>query len=385
LCPVWVTRVTGSSGPLDLQRVMPSNHLVSFLVVFGVSFGLSLALTPVSRRLGERWGIVDRPRDRHLHPNVISKFGGMAMYVAFTAAVILAQFLPVVRTDDKEIIRLIGLLVGGLITFVFGLLDDRYEFGALPQYFAQLAAAAIAILFLIFIEQFNNPLTGNPTPQWPYVVTVTLTLFWLGLMMNTVNWLDGLDGLAAGVCAVASLTIFIHAAFRLDQVSVSLLPLALLGATLGFLPYNFHPARVFMGSNGALFLGYSIGVLGIIGGAKMATVLLVMGLPLLDVVWQIARRVSKGHNPVLGDRGHVHYRLLDLGLSQRQIVVGYYVFCALFGAIALVTASRLYKLLALLVMAAVIVIGFAVLSWRTRLENAAEPVEAGDVPPPVQG
>ena len=204
-------------------------------------------------------------------------------------------------------------------------------------------------------------------------------------MMNTVNWLDGLDGLAAGVCAVTSLTIFVHAAFRLDQVSVSLLPLALLGATLGFLPYNFHPARVFMGSNGALFLGYSTGVLGIIGGAKMATVLLVMGLPLLDVVWQIARRVSKGYNPVLGDRGHVHYRLLDLGLSQRQIVIGYYVFCALFGAVALVTASRLYKLLALLVMAAVIVIGFAVLSRRTRLDNAAEQVDPGDVPPPVQG
>jgi UDP-GlcNAc:undecaprenyl-phosphate GlcNAc-1-phosphate transferase len=175
-----------------------------------------------------------------------------------------------------------------------------------------------------------------------------------------------LDGLAAGVSAVASLMIFIHAAFRLDQVSVSLLPLALFGATLGFLPYNFHPARVFMGSNGALFLGYSLGVLGIIGGAKMATVLLVMGLPLLDVVWQIVRRVSKGHSPMQGDRGHIHFRLLDLGLSQRHIVVGYYVFCALFGAVALVTASRLYKLIALLVMAAVLVIGFALLSWQTR-------------------
>jgi UDP-GlcNAc:undecaprenyl-phosphate GlcNAc-1-phosphate transferase len=352
------------------------------MVVFGVSFGLSFALTPAARRLGLRWGIVDEPRDRHRHPRVTSKFGGMAMYGAFTVAVILAQFLPVVRTDDKEIIRLAGLLIGGAFLFVFGILDDKYEFSALPQYIAQLLAAAIAVLFLIFIEGFNNPLTGKLTPEWPYAVTVTLTLFWLGFMMNTVNWLDGVDGLAAGVCAVAALMIFIHAAFRLDQTSVSLLPLALFGAALGFLPYNFHPARIFMGSNGALFLGYTTGALGIIGGAKMATVLLVMGLPLLDVVWQIARRVSAGQNPTVGDRGHVHYRLLDLGLSPRQIVVGYYVFCALFGAIALVTASRLFKLIALLVMAAVILVGFFVLVRRARLEERAEN-DSGDMPPPV--
>lgn len=360
---------------------MPTDHLVSFMVVFGVSFGLSLALTPAAQRLGMRWGIVDKPRNRHRHPRETSKFGGMAMYVAFTVAVIGAQFLPVVRTDEKEVIRLFGLLIGGAFLFVVGILDDRYDFSALPQYIAQLLAAGIAVLFLIFIEGFNNPLTGKLTPAWPFAVTVTLTLFWLGFMMNTINWLDGLDGLAAGVCSVAALIIFIHAAFRLDQTSVSLLPLALFGATLGFLPYNFPPARIFMGSNGALFLGYTIGVLGIIGGAKMATVLLVMGLPLLDVVWQIVRRISLGKNPTIGDRGHVHYRLLDLGLSPRQIVLGYYVFCALFGAIALVTASRLYKLLALLVMGAVIAVGFLVLSRRSRLDETPDGDGADDQPP----
>ncbi|MEW6578569.1 MAG: MraY family glycosyltransferase [Chloroflexota bacterium] len=344
---------------------MRSADLVSFAVVLLVSSSLSFALTPLARRLGLRWGLVDVPRGRHLHPHVMAKSGGMALYLAFTLTAILAQFLPVERTDDKEIIRLTGLLLGGAFLFLFGLLDDKRELSALPQYIAQLLAAAIAVVFLIIIEGFNNPLTGQRTPEWPYIVTVTLTLFWLGFMMNTVNWLDGLDGLAGGVCAVAALMIFIHAAFRLDQVSVSLLALALFGAALGFLPYNFPPARVFMGSNGALFLGYTIGVLGIIGGAKMATVLLVMGLPLLDVVWQIVRRVSSGRNPTEGDRGHVHYRLLDAGISPRQIVLGYYVFCALFGGIALVTASRLFKLIALVVMAAVIGGGFVALSRRT--------------------
>ncbi len=348
---------------------MSTDHLLSFVIVFVVAFGLSLMLTPLARRLGLRWGIVDVPRDRHKHGKVMSKFGGMGMYIAFTVAAIVAQFLPVVRTDDKEIIRLAGLLLGGGFLFVFGILDDKYEFSALPQYMAQLFAASIAVVFLIIIEGFNNPLTGVLTPQWPYVVTVTLTLGWLGFMMNTVNWLDGLDGLAAGVGGVAALMVFIHAAFRLDQVSVSLLPLALFGAALGFLPYNFHPARVFMGSNGALFLGYTVGVLGIIGGAKMATVLLVMGLPLLDVAWQIVRRASKGKNPAQGDRGHVHYRLLALGFSVRQIVFGYYVFCALFGAMALVTASRSYKLIALLVMVGIVLVSFVMLGLRTSVDD----------------
>ncbi len=348
---------------------MPSADTIAFITIFAIAFGLSLVLTPLALRLGLKWNIVDRPRGRHQHDQVTSKFGGMAMFVAFTVAAVIAQFLPVTRTDDKEIIRFAGLIIGSAFLFVFGILDDKYEFGPIPQYTAQISAAAIAVLFLIIIEGFNNPLTGKLTPHWPYILTVTLTLFWLGFMMNTVNWLDGLDGLAAGVCGVASLMIFIHAAFRLDQVSVALLPLALFGATLGFLPYNFHPARVFMGSNGALFLGYSVGVLGIIGGAKMATVLLVMGLPLLDVVWQIVRRISAGRNPTQGDRGHVHYRLLDMGFSPRQIVLAYYLFCALFGGIALVTASRAFKLIALLVMGSVVALGFAVLSRRTPLHD----------------
>ncbi|HMM27022.1 MAG TPA: MraY family glycosyltransferase [Aggregatilineaceae bacterium] len=353
---------------------VPAGHLLSFAIVLGLSFGLSFLLTPLAQRLGVRLGIVDVPRDRHLHPRVTSKFGGLAMFVAFVVAVVVAQFLPVERTDEKEIIRLIGLLLGGTFIWLFGILDDRRNFGPLPQYAAQLVAAAIAVAFLIFIEQFNNPLTGQRTPEWPYVVTITISLFWLGLMMNTVNWLDGLDGLAAGVCAVASLMIFLHAAFELNQTSVSLLPLALLGATLGFLPFNFHPARVFMGSNGALFLGFTVGVLSIIGGAKMATVLLVMGLPLVDVAWQIVRRARSGGNPVYGDRGHVHYRLLDAGFSQRQIVLGYYLFCALFGGIALVTASRVFKLIALIVMAAVVALGVFLVSRRApRTPDAAPP------------
>ena len=270
----------------------------------------------------------------------------------------------VFRFDPKEVIRLAGLLIGGTFIFAVGLADDRLELSPLPQYISQLLAAALAVAFLIIIEYVNNPLTGLQTEDFPYLLTVTISLFWLGLMMNTVNWLDGLDGLAAGVVAIACVVLFVNAAFRLNppQYSVALLPAALLGATLGFLPYNFAPARIFLGS-GAVFLGYVLGVLSIIGGAKVASILLVMGLPLLDLAWQIVNRVLRGQNPTTGDRGHLHFRLADLGLSQKQIVIGYYGFCAVFGALALLIPSRLFKLIAILVMGGLSLAGFI---WLTR-------------------
>jgi UDP-GlcNAc:undecaprenyl-phosphate GlcNAc-1-phosphate transferase len=273
--------------------------------------------------------------------------------------------MQVVRFDGKEIIRLVGLLLGGTFIFVFGLIDDWRELPPLPQYLAQIVAAAIAVIFLILIEYVNNPITGQQTPDFAYPLTVTLSLFWLGLMMNTVNWLDGVDGLAAGVVAIACVVLFVNGVFRLDppQHSVALLPVALLGATLGFLPFNFAPARIFLGS-GAYFLGFTLGVLSIIGGAKMAAILLVMGLPLLDAAWQIVNRLARGQNPVHGDRGHLHFRLLDMGLSAQQIVLGYYLFCAVFGGLALAIPSRLYKLIAILVMAVLSLVGFTWLARR---------------------
>ena len=151
-----------------------------------------------------------------------------------------------------------------------------------------------------------------------------LTIFWFMGMINTVNWLDGLDGLAAGVAAIMSRVLAIHM-IREGQYSVALLPVALLGATLGFLPFNFNPAQVFMGSSGSYFLGWALAALGIMAGAKVATVLLVMGLPILDVAWLIYNRWRRGGKPGFKGRDHLHHRLLDIGFTQRQIVLGYYV------------------------------------------------------------
>lgn len=346
-------------------------HWLSFAIVFGLSLGLSLFLTPFTIRLSHRLGMVREPGGRRKHQGVMPLLGGLAIVASFLMTVLVAQFLPAERTDDQEIIRVTGLLLGGTFIALIGFFDDRYELPPVPLYIAQIFAGAIAILFLIIIEGFNNPLTGESVTGWPYLVTVTITLFWLGFMMNTVNWLDGLDGLAGGVAAIASLMIFIHATFQLNQVSVGLLPLALFGATLGFLRYNFYPAKVFMGGS-AWFLGFSLGVLSIIGGAKVATILLVMGLPLLDVAWQIVRRISRGQNPMLGDRGHMHFRLVDMGYSQRVIVLGYYFFCTMFGLIALVTTSRLYKLISLVVMGIILFAAFVIVNLQAARQKALQ-------------
>lgn len=339
-CPVWVMP--------EIVNLAQADSL-SFLLVFGLALVLSWLFVPIARRLGFHYQVVSTPGGRHQHQGKIPRTGGIAIFFAFNVAIIVAQFLPLQRTDDKEWIRFLGLLIGGSFVTLIGYLDDKYELNALVLYISQLFAGAIAVIFLIFIETFNNPLTGNTTAPFPFWLTVALTLFWMGLMMNTVNFLDGSDGLAGGVVAIAALMIFIHSAYELDQTSVGILALALVGAVLGFLPYNFHPARIFMGG-GAYFLGYALGVLSIIGGAKMATILLVMGLPLMDLGWQAASRLLRGQNPMQGDRGHLHFRLIDAGVSPVVIALGYYAFCAFFGIIALITTSQLFKLLALGIM-----------------------------------
>lgn len=347
--------------------------LSAFAIVFLMAFGITLALIPVMDVLGKRWNIVSRAGGRRLNEadfRGVSKLGGLAVFAGFTAAVLAAQVLHVPRFDPQEIIRLTGLILGGTFIMIAGVIDDVFELKPVPMGIAQILAAGIAIAFQIFIETINNPFTGQQTEPWPHIVTVTLSMFWLGVMMNTVNFMDGLDGLVGGVAFIAGLLLFLNGAFVLNppQTSVSLLPLALMGASAAFLLFNFYPARIFLGG-GAPYLGFVLGALSIIGGAKMATILLVMGLPLMDLAWQIVNRMRQGRNPMHGDRGHLHFRLLDLGLSQRTIVLSYYGFCAFFGLLTLELTSRLYKFIAFGVMVGLIAVGFVVLSHVARLDE----------------
>ncbi len=326
--------------------------MISFAIVFSVAFLTSLLLTPVTIPLGFKWGAVDMPGGRRVHKGVKSRLGGIALFTSFTLAVTLTLLLPPSitppRNDPKELTRLTGVLLGSLFMFGVGLLDDKFDLKPLFHLLSQLVASLIAIAFLVFIERVMNPFTDRLV-IFPFPLVVAFTIFWISGMINTVNFLDGLDGLAAGVGAITAAVLTLHM-WREGQLSVVPLPLALLGSTLGFLPFNFHPAKVFMGSCGAFFLGYALGTLSIVAGAKVATILLVMGVPIMDVAWIIFQRVRFRSSIFQADRRHLHHRLHDLGLSQRQVVLAYYGVSLFFGILVFVLPTRLYKLLAILLL-----------------------------------
>jgi UDP-N-acetylmuramyl pentapeptide phosphotransferase/UDP-N-acetylglucosamine-1-phosphate transferase len=199
----------------------------------------------------------------------------------------------------------------------------------------------------------QNPFGGSI--ELPLVIAVIFTVIWLVGMTNTINWIDGLDGLAAGVSVVACGVLFWITGFVVGQWTLAYLPLILGAAILGFLPFNIYPARIFMGDSGAMFLGFTLAVIAIIGGAKLAAALLVLGVPILDAIYLVIYRLYRGQSPMSPDRGHLHHRLLDLGFSQQQVVLIFYLLSASFGVLGLLLPSGLLKLIALMAMAAILV------------------------------
>ena len=220
-------------------------EIFSFILVFCLALGTSLIMMPLAIHLSHRFEIFSIPGGRRQEAQPMPKLGGLAIFCGFIIAIIFAQYLPVPRFDPYEAIRLAGLMIGSIIIFLLGIIDDVIDLNYFQAFLGQIITAGIAISFQIFIEFFNNPFTGQQTDPWSPVVTITLTMVWLVLMMNTVNVLDGSDGLAGGVAVIAGMILFLNSAFRLEppQTSVSLIPLALSGASLGFLIYNFFQPK----------------------------------------------------------------------------------------------------------------------------------------------
>lgn len=315
-----------------------------FVFIFAVALLASLVLTPLTIRLARRLNWLDQPSPRRTHTEPTPRIGGVPLAIAFLVALAFTLTFP--RSDENEMPRVLGLMLGVALIAVVGLIDDVRELKPLPLFAMQFGAAIIAIASGVRILEIPNPLGGAGIylPEW---LGIALTLLWIVGMMNTVNFLDGLDGLVGGVTLIAGAILFLHT-YKLEQYSIALLPLALMGATLGVLIFNFPPAKIFLGS-GAYLLGFALAVLSIIGGAKVATALLVLAIPILDVAWQILNRVRAGKSPFAADRGHLHHRLYDMRFSTRKIVLLYYALTALFGALALWLPSPLYKLIALVV------------------------------------
>jgi UDP-GlcNAc:undecaprenyl-phosphate GlcNAc-1-phosphate transferase len=363
---------------------------VILALTFFVAFAATALLVPPVMRLSERRGWVQLPGGRRLHARPTSNVGGIAIYCGFVVA-LLATFAldPWLPRAPFEKLRLGLVLLGGTLIFLVMWLDDVRELSPLPKFVAQAAAALIAVGPYLWDHTRYSDAAGALTEargivltafKFPFVNQVSLwdaspwlaiiaTVLWIGWMTNTINWSDGLDGLASGISLIASLALALNA-LRQDppQLTIALLPLALAGAAAGFLLFNFPPARIFMGDSGAEFLGYMLGVSAIIGGAKLATVLLVLGVPILDVVWLVIWRVLTGRSPAHGGRDHLHLRLRDLGFSTRQVVLFYYALSVSFGILGISKAQPYLKLIALALLAMIML---AVIVYASRRTAAA--------------
>jgi UDP-N-acetylmuramyl pentapeptide phosphotransferase/UDP-N-acetylglucosamine-1-phosphate transferase len=358
---------------------------LALAATFLVAAAVTALCVPPLIRLSLREGWVAVPGPRHVHRQPTPTVGGLAIIAGFAAA-LLASFAlerldPALRRSGFEHLRIGLLLMGVSIIAIVSLIDDLRDLPAMPRLAVHVVAALVAVgPYLwqqsldpeargIILTAFNFPFVQqihlhNLSP-W---LAIAATVFWIVGMQNMVNWADGLDGLAAGIALIAATVLALHTlSLEPPQYTIALLPLALAGACAGFLPFNFHPARTFMGDVGAMTVGYILGVASIIGGAKLATALLVLGVPLIDMAWLIAARTLQGRGASRAGRDHLHHRLLDMGLSQRQVVLIYYALSASFGAVALLDVSPVAKLVALLVLGA-LVVGFLLYAsfWRPR-------------------
>lgn len=317
-----------------------------YLLAGVASFSLTLLLTPLVRRYALAHQIVDQPGGRRINMAPIPRLGGVAIVAAFWLVILLITVLAPDKlnfTGDRLLgidRNLFGVLLGSLILVTAGIIDDIRGLTPAQKLVAQVLAASCVPLFGIHIQWLAHPL-GGPDIQLPRVIDTGLIIVWIVGLINVVNWLDGLDGLATGLSTIAALILFfLSLAPFVNQSATALLAIVVFGAGLGFLPYNFFPAKIFLGDSGSMFLGFLLAIMAVISGGKLATAGLVLGIPILDAAWVILRRLAAGQKPWKADRKHLHHRLLDAGLNQKQTVILYWTFSALVGAIAL--GSRAY-------------------------------------------
>jgi UDP-GlcNAc:undecaprenyl-phosphate/decaprenyl-phosphate GlcNAc-1-phosphate transferase len=316
----------------------------------GITFVLAAAacalVTPLVRRMAFTLGVFDEPDgDRRVHMQPTPRLGGIAIYLGFMLSLFTVLNLALTHTEEirkylgnRDLAHLIGLLFGGTLMLGVGLWDDIMTMSPRRKFFAQLGVSAIAVVLYGFtIVDVRLPNFGYLDLAW---FAIPFSLFWYMGMVNAINFLDGLDGLVAGVTLIASVTLILVSLWH-NEYLVAITMCALAGATAGFLPYNYNPARIFMGDGGSLFIGFVLASGAVMGTEKKAVAisliipLLVLALPIFDTAAAIIRRMRRGA-PLFGaDRGHVHHKLLDLGLSQRQAVNLIYVVCGLLGALAL--------------------------------------------------
>ncbi|MBN3033656.1 MAG: undecaprenyl/decaprenyl-phosphate alpha-N-acetylglucosaminyl 1-phosphate transferase [Candidatus Saganbacteria bacterium] len=316
--------------------------MLTFFATFLIALILTILLTPMVRSFAPEIGAVDRPAARKVHTQSTPRTGGIAIFFGFSVAVLFGLLIGAEHGIKINPHPILGILLGGSIVLLAGLLDDMRGMKPMAKLVWQIIGASVAIYFGVEISFVTNPLAGV-VPLG--LVAVPLTLVWLVGMTNAVNLIDGLDGLASGVTLIAAGTLFL-VALRTHQPGAALLMLAVAGAALGFLRYNFFPASIFLGDSGSYFLGFVLAASAIIGVFKTTLVvalflpLIVLAVPIFDTAFAVFRRLKDRRNLFAADNRHIHHLLLRAGLSQREAVLSIYVACFFLGILALFMALQ---------------------------------------------
>lgn len=343
------------------------NNYISYLII---SLVFSFLLTPVAIFFSGKFRFFGRKSGgRHIHSGRIPRLGGVVIFLVFWLLVLLSDKIIL----DKN---LIGVFIASAFLLTIGIIDDIKEISWGWQFLSQVGAALAVIAAGVGIPHLTNPFGGLVDLNQINISILTLgginynltfpadlfTFIWIILIINTVNWLDGLDGLASGVSVIGSFALFFLSLTPVvNQPQIAVLSIILAGAIAGFLFYNFNPAKIFLGTSGSMFLGFMLAVLSIISGGKVATALLILGFPILDALWVIIQRWRADVSVFHPDKRHFHHKLLEIGLSQRKIVLLIYFITAVFGVVGVVGQSKgkLIALAILLVLMVGLVLGMA--------------------------
>lgn len=365
-------------GSIDIELV------ITVLVALLAALVMSFAATPVVKSFARRVGAMDVPKDgRRMHDHPIPRLGGLAIFLGF--------ILSVVLFADVSLMQIRGVLLGSVIIVVAGVIDDIIPMRAWLKLLFEIAAALIAVGHGVVINVLSNPnLVADSQYLTLGVLSIPITVLWIVGITNSVNLIDGLDGLSVGVSAIASVTMLVIA-LLVSEINVAIIMAALAGACIGFIPYNRNPAKIFAGDTGALLLGYVLSTMSIIGFFKMyalisfAVPLLALALPLFDTVFAFLRRILKGQNPMKPDRKHIHHRLIDMGLNQKQAVAILYCVSTVLGlsAVVLTTSGWSKALIFVLTFAVAATVG-AFIMKTTRNHHAQAGEGAADAAPKAE-
>ena len=342
--------------------------MYKYIIPFLAAFILTFIQMPFTIKIAKKKGFLDVPKDeRRVHKKPIPVGGGIAMVIS--VSILMVYFLPINK-------NLIMALISSIIIAISGLHDDKEGLSPKLKFLFQILAAVILIIGGMKIEFFTNPFDAHDALLILNILSIPVTIFWVCGITNTINLIDGLDGLASGVSMICAISMF-FITYKMGRYDVSLICALVAGACLGFLPFNFNPAKIFMGDTGALYLGFMLSYISISGFLKQAAILmifvpvLILGVPVFDTAFAMVRRKLSGKSMVEADKGHLHHRLLKMGLNQRQTVVILYSISAIFGVLANLI-SRFHSSIALVISIGVLLIIIATGVAAGMLKNKEE-------------